>query len=401
MSNPYSTATPEYTTPTSSASPTATGVQSLHPYNHHDAEEHHHHPHPLLPGLPDHVAQLCLSLVPPSLLFSICHSWRRLIYSPSFPPFLSLYALFLPTGIQSHLSNSVHFSSFDPILCKWLPLPIRRSPLPLPPPLLRLPQVPHPSCRRFRQSHCPRRNLRPVPSCLIPTPSFQLSISEVDSRSPALGPTPMVRSWHVPRVVYVASGIGSHYDNDVARSVEKWDLSVQRHHRHRHRRRWRWEKIGSLRDCKFSREAIDAVGWKGKLCMVNVKGAAAKQGIIYDVESESWEEMREGMLAGWRGPAAAMDEETLYVVDESKGWLKKYDHVKDAWVGVVENEKLRGAQQVAAAGGRVCVLCADGGSIAVVDVAAVPPARLWTVEAPAGVQAVGIHILPRLSHSDS
>ncbi|KAL0330964.1 UNVERIFIED_CONTAM: F-box/kelch-repeat protein SKIP25 [Sesamum angustifolium] len=132
----------------------------------------------------------------------------------------------------------------------------------------------------------------------------------------------MVHSWHVPRDRLRGSGIGSHYDNDVARSVEKWDLSVQRHHQHR--RRWRWEKIGSLRDCKFSREAIDAVGWKGKLCMVNVKGAVAKQGIIYDVESESWEKMPEGMLAGWRGPAAAMDEETLYAVDESKGWLKKH-----------------------------------------------------------------------------
>ncbi|KAL0366804.1 UNVERIFIED_CONTAM: F-box/kelch-repeat protein SKIP25 [Sesamum radiatum] len=150
------------------------------------------------------------------------------------------------------------------------------------------------------------------------------------------------------------------------------------------------KKIGSLRDCKFSREAIDAVGWKGKLCMVNVKGAAAKQRIIYHVESKSWEDMLEGMLAEWRGPAAAMEEETLYVVDESKGWLKKYDHVKDAWVGMVEKEKLKGAQQVAAAGGRVCVLCADGGNITVVDVAAVPPVRLWMVEAPAEVQAVGI-----------
>ncbi|KAL0324066.1 UNVERIFIED_CONTAM: F-box/kelch-repeat protein SKIP25 [Sesamum calycinum] len=356
MSNPYSTATPEYTTPTSSASPTATGVQSLHPYNHHDAEEHLYHPHPLLPGLPDHVAQLCLSLVPPSLLFSICHSWRRLIYSPSFPPFLSLYALFLPTGIQSHLSNSVHFSSFDPILCKWLPLP-------------------HPPPRRFLFRH-PSFVSRKFPiQAVVVSGNLIVLAATSDQFRPALSqplvfnslsqkwthgpPLSAPRRWCVAGtcrgVVYVASGIGSHYDNDVARSVEKWDLSVQRHHQHR--RRWRWEKIGSLRDCKFSREAIDAVGWKGKLCMVNVKGAASKQGIIYDVER------RVG--------------------------------------GVVENEKLRGAQQVAAAGGRVCVLCADGGSIAVVDVAAVPPARLWTVEAPAGVQAVGIHILPRLSHSDS
>ncbi|GFP81572.1 F-box/kelch-repeat protein skip25, partial [Phtheirospermum japonicum] len=92
---------------------------------------------------------------------------------------------------------------------------------------------------------------------------------------------------------------------------------------------------GEARDAKFSREAIDAVGWRGKLCMVNVKGAAAKEGIVYDVGRDAWEAMPAGMLAGWRGPAAAMEEETLYVVDERRGWLNRYDHVRDTWAEVV------------------------------------------------------------------
>ncbi|KAL7111970.1 hypothetical protein ACP275_05G123000 [Erythranthe tilingii] len=158
--------------------------------------------------------------------------------------------------------------------------------------------------------------------------------------------------------------------------------------------------MGRLKGGKFSRDAIDAVGWRGKLCMVNVKGDAAKEGTIYDVESDCWGNMPEGMLAGWRGPAAAMEEETIYVVDESRGLLKRYDHVIDEWVEVVENSMLKGAQQLAAAGGRVCILCCDGDRIAVVDVAAPPPVRLWVVDAPPGFQLMGIHILPRLSHSD-
>ncbi|KAL0447623.1 UNVERIFIED_CONTAM: F-box/kelch-repeat protein SKIP25 [Sesamum latifolium] len=170
----------------------------------------------------------------------------------------------------------------------------------------------------------------------------------------AWSPLPAPRRWCAAGTtrgaVYVASGIGSHYNTDVARSVEKWDLTNQR------QRGWIWEKMGKLKDGKFSRDAIEAVGWRGKLCMVNVKGDAAKEGIIYDVEKDSWEEMPEGMLAGWRGPAAAMEEETIYVVDESRGSLKKYDHVKDAWVEMVENEMLKGAQQVVAAGGG-CVSC--------------------------------------------
>jgi hypothetical protein len=59
-----------------------------------DQNHHHDHPSPaLLPGLPDHITHLCLSLLHPSSLYSVCRSWRLLIYSPSFPPFLSSYLL--------------------------------------------------------------------------------------------------------------------------------------------------------------------------------------------------------------------------------------------------------------------------------------------------------------------
>ncbi|KAL7159724.1 hypothetical protein ABFS83_01G046800 [Erythranthe nasuta] len=373
------------------------------PKHHHDAAEHHHSP--LLPGLPDDVAQLCLSLVPPSTLYSVCRSWRRLIYAPSFPPFLSLYALLSPThNHHHHLSiNPVHFFNFDPISCNW-------HPLPPPPPPLRL---------QFRHPSFISRNL-PIQSVAV-SGNLVLLAATADPFLPALPqplvfetlsqkwiqgpPLPAPRRWCAAGasrgVVYVASGISSYYENDVARSVEKWDLVAHQQRRLRQRQPpLGWEKLAKLKDVKFSREAIDAVGWKGKLCMVNVKGDAAKEGIIYDVDRDSWGEMPEGMLAGWRGPAAAMEEETIYAVDESRGRLKKYDHVNDTWVVVVENELLKGAQQVVAVAGKVCALCADGVSIAVVDVAALAPARLWMVEVPTGYEAVGIHILPRLSHSN-
>ncbi|KAJ7953331.1 F-box/kelch-repeat protein [Quillaja saponaria] len=374
---------------------------------------HHHHNHqPLIPGLPDHVAQLCLSRLHPSLLYSTCRSWRRLIYSPSFPPFLSLYAVVSPppplppppspTSSQTHYSNSIQYYNFDPISSNWKILP----PPPPDPPLRLL--LRHPSFIS--------RNL-PIQSISVSN-NLVLLAATSHGFSPALSHplifNPLLHSWTygpsltTPRrwcalgassgAIYVASGIGSQFSTDVARSVEKWDLNKRKVNKNENPNvnlGWEWEKKAALKDSRFSREAIDAVGWRGKLCMVNVKGYAVKEGAIYNVEKDQWKEMPDGMISGWRGPVAAMDEEVMYVVDGVKGVLRKYNEEKDVWEEVMESERLKGAEQVAARGGRVCVICTGGGGISVVDVVASPP-RLWVVDLPMGLEAVAVHILPRM-----
>lgn len=163
---------------------------------------------------------------------------------------------------------------------------------------------------------------------------------------------------------------------------------------------WKWVKLKELKNGRFSRDAIDAVGWRGKLCMVNMKGDAAKEGIVYDTEKDTWADMPEGMVAGWRGPVAAMNEEVMYVVDEAKGVLRKYDPERDCWEYIMESERLIGAQQIAAGGGRVCVICGGSTELVVLDVVALP-VRLWVVETPPGFEAFRIHILPRISRPDN
>ncbi|XP_021286681.1 F-box/kelch-repeat protein SKIP25-like, partial [Herrania umbratica] len=174
----------------------------------------------------------------------------------------------------------------------------------------------------------------------------------------------------------------------VARSLERWDLEDDEINGAR------WKKMRPLKDGRFSRDAIDAVGWRRKLCMVNV----AKQGSVYDVENDIWEDMPEGMVAGWRGPVAAMDEEVLYAVDEAKGVLTRYDQYTTDWEEIMESERLIGARQMAAAAGRLCVVCCNG-EILVVDVVVTPP-RFWVVETPPGLEPLGVHVLPRMSRSD-
>ncbi|OWM65024.1 F-box/kelch-repeat protein SKIP25 [Punica granatum] len=364
----------------------------------------------LLPGLPDHIAHLCLSRVHPASLYSVCRSWRRLIYSSSFPPFLSLYALLSqldepssPAPDHSSSLSRIEFATFDPVSSRWLPLP---------PPL---PDQPLSILLRHRSF---LSRIFPIQSVAV-SGNLVLLAATANNFFPAI-PCPLVfnpttRAWSAgpplssPRrwctagvfrgAVYVGSGVGSQFSADVARSFEKWDLNGN-DLRSSAGHAWKWQKLRELKDIRFSRDAIEAVGWRGKLCMVNVKGGAVREGIVYDVAEDIWEEMPKGMIGGWKGPAAAMDEAELYAVDEANGSLRRYDPERDEWDDVIVSAELKGAQQIAAAGGRVCALSGDAGcQIVVVDAAASPP-RTWVVETPKGSRAVSVHIMPRMSQQD-
>nr|XP_043637220.1 F-box/kelch-repeat protein SKIP25-like [Erigeron canadensis] len=448
--------------------------------------------HSLLPGLPDHIAHLCLSLISPATLFSVCKSWRRLIYSHNFPPFRSLYTISLPTttvdggGDVTRAGNhnqTIKIHSFDPISSKWITID---SP---PQPYLHRISVTLPS---FIRRYLPIQSLSISGELILlagtsthrdstipafPDPIIFDPLSNTWSTGPPLD-TP--RRWCAAGVlqetVVVASGIGSHYTETTAQSVDKWVLkkiesfdekrngncekirsfesfdlrrhennkkipslrsskqkmetfhdshvfSYQKIHsepsspskiesfdRKRHENRekiqslrnsrvqneyGKWEKMKSLKNPKLCREAIDMVGYKKKLYMVNVKGDYAKEGFVYNLDSDEWSEMPVGMLGGWKGPATAMEEETLYVVDETKGVLKRYNDENDSWSEIVVDERLKGAEYIAAGGGKVCVVCENRVGILVMDVAAVSP-RFLVVATPPEHEVLGVHILPRM-----
>ncbi|BBG97112.1 KAR-UP F-box 1 [Prunus dulcis] len=172
--------------------------------------------------------------------------------------------------------------------------------------------------------------------------------------------------------------MGTTYRGDVARSMEEWDMKGKEVSAS-------WVKKAGLKDGRFSREAVEAIGYRGKLWMVNVKGNAIKEGAVYDVETDTWQDMPQGMLAGWNGPTATSindddhhhDHDAMYVVDESKGVLSKYVYENDCWEVVMDSVVLKEAEQVCAGRGRVCVVCANGTRIVVVDVVAPLPGFGW------------------------
>ncbi|CAN6461357.1 unnamed protein product [Victoria cruziana] len=356
----------------------------------------------LISALPDHVSQLILHRLPPSLLFSVCRSWRRLLYSPSFPSpaFSCLYALLFPASAAAGVcadgdgESVLHLSAFDPLSSRW-------GHLPSPPVRLLLS---HPSilCHRLPvQSISFRRSLLLISATtdrlrLRPALDRPL-IFEPESSAWTPGPPfTSPRRWcacgSVSGSVYLASGVSAEWSPHVARLLEKWDLDSPDEEA-------RWERRTPLSNSKFCRETIEAVGWRAKLWMVNVKGGRHREGLVYDTRSDRWQDMPVGMLAGWTGPVASDDTDgsgfgPMYCADEKLGTLKVYDDTADAWRVVVESEYLRGATQLAAKAGKVCVVSKGGGSISVVDTASLP-VRVRVVDPPPGFVVVAVHILPR------
>ncbi|VVA93212.1 unnamed protein product [Arabis nemorensis] len=359
----------------------------------------------LIEGLPDHISETCLSLVNrPSLLAAVCSRWRRLLYSTEFPPFPSLYTLFFDSTSDPSPTNSrIRFMCFDPVSSKWDPLP----PPPPDSPLHRI-LYRHPS---YISYNLPIQCISAAGKLVViagsnkelsPAISHPLIFDPISSTWSSGPKIRSPRRWCVTGaydgVIYVASGISSQFSTTVAKSIEKLDLNREKLDLNRNN----WEELREMRDLRFSREAIEAVGWRKKLLMVNVKGNAIKEGVIYDVVKDDWESMPEEMLVGWRGPVTAMEEEKLYSVDETNGKVRIYQEEKREWreVTVVDGgeEMLKGALQVTAVAGKLCVVTGDG-RIVVVDVTT-EPAKIWNLELPLGLEPVSVHVLPRMNRPD-
>ncbi|KAJ1260994.1 hypothetical protein BS78_10G274400 [Paspalum vaginatum] len=360
---------------------------------------------PLLPGLPDHLAQLCLAPLPPRLLHAVCRPWRRLLYSPSFPPFLSLYAVLDDPAS----TGGVSFAAYDAVAGRWDALP--PPPLPSPPPLLW-----HPS---FLSRRLPLQSVAAAGRLVLvagSTPSLGPALPRPVVFDPAaprwrLGPRfPFApRRWCAAGAargrVFVAGGVGAGYDAADARAGAVWDPAAAPGEGG-----WDWEPLPPLRDARFCRDAADAVCSAGKVCMVSLRSRGAKEGAVFDLRAGRWEDMPPGMLAGWKGSAAVAGGGTIFVVDDERGALLAYDWAADRWATVAESERLKGAAEMAAGGGRVCVAAQGGEKVIVVDVAPRPkPPRswghaaaepsMWEVPTPHGKRVVALHVLPRMTRA--
>ncbi|KAJ7522048.1 hypothetical protein O6H91_19G081000 [Diphasiastrum complanatum] len=361
----------------------------------------------LLPGLPDHIATLCLGRVPLQTLIGVCKGWRKLLYESRYFQALRLSLgqanCSYPYVLVHRKDGKFSWFAFDPLLSSWHPLPPMPEEVEF--------QLSSPGLIGVKHSvQCvsTRTKLIVVAGSKIK----KVGPSERVRLEPALD-SPLVfdtkkckwmrgRPFTVPRrwcacgmvndKLYLASGCGTEWNSDISRSAEMYDLE-----------RELWRPINRLASSKFSGEAISAVNLGGKLYMVSGRGVFARVGVIFCPELGQWTEMPCGLRDGWTGQCAA-SQGRLYMLDFC-GRLKVYDPVQDRWIVILKDEKLRNFQEMVGAGGKLCGHVVKMGSgegaepvslLRILDVSS-DEFKFFDVEMPEeGDQIVAMQVLERL-----
>ncbi|WOK95027.1 hypothetical protein Cni_G03732 [Canna indica] len=280
---------------------------------------------PLIPGLPDEVAEQCLLHLPfpyQPLARSVSSAWNRALSSPSFlrskaeaSAALSLPYLFVFAFDRATLR--LQWQALDPRTRRWFVLP----PMPLP--------------TEGDAPLCP-----PAFACAaLPCRGelYVLGGMRSDTQSPLqtlLAYRAATNSWYAAapmptaRCFFAAGAIGGRIfaagggDGGIS-AVECYDPAADM-----------WAPAAGMRRgmarydaAVVGRRMYVTEGWTWPFDL-------SPRGGVYDADRDAWEEMRVGMREGWTGASAVVGGR-LYVVSEcGDGRVKAYDEGSDVWRAV-------------------------------------------------------------------
>lgn len=340
------------------------------------------YPSQILHSLPDQLAMKCLARVPLSSLRGVSKTWQNVIYDPYFQSLRTtngrsqlewVYAL-----VQSQ-DKSFRWRAFDPLSSVWYDLPPTPYPMEF--------QLHNPGCigvSYFVQCASTLDKLVMVAGLKAKKDGRNRMIMEPALEQPYIFDTrtsewklgtrfSVPRKWCVCGVVqekvYVASGSGKDWDREVSKSAESYNLVNDN-----------WEKMMSLSTSKFSGEAMTAVTNDNKLYFVSGRGVFSKEGVVYDLATDSWSDMAPGLKRGWTGPCVAVNGR-FYLLETPAGRLKVYVLEKDDWDVIMEDARLGNLEMFVGAKGKIVSIVglgmdtqpSAGSVLRVIDIASEAP----------------------------
>ncbi|KAL6212633.1 hypothetical protein ACLB2K_017851 [Fragaria x ananassa] len=273
---------------------------------------------PLIPGLPDEVAELCLLYLPypyQTLVRSVSASWNRAISDPAFlhcKKSLSFPHLFVFAFNKS--TARIQWQALDPRSGRWFVLP------PMPGHYSKAGSPPGLACASL-----PRQGMLVVlggsdTECSMrSTLVYRTSTNQWSNAAPM----PTARSYFDARCVdnkIVAVGGTGTCENDSIRTVECYDPEKDK-----------WVTIATI-PVGLTKYDSYVVGNK----MYVTEGwtwpfTFSPRGLVYDSKADMWREMIPGMREGWTGVSVVVDNKLLVISEYGDCPIKVYNHNEDTW----------------------------------------------------------------------
>lgn len=361
----------------------------------------------ILPGLPDHLAMECLARVPLGSLTGVSKTWQNIIYDPYFQSFRASIGRskldWVYTLVQMQ-DKSFKWRAFDPLSSQWHDLPPTPHPMDF--------QLLNPGCIgvsysvqcvstssklvmvaavKAKKDGQPRMTVEPA---LEHPYIFDTSTNSWKQGSPFSVP----RKWCVCGVadekVYVASGSGKDWSQELSKSAEFYNLENDK-----------WERLQKLSTSKFSGEAMNAVLNNNKLYFVSGRGVFSKDGVVYDLGTNSWLEMSPGLKWGWRGPCVSVNGK-FYLLETPAGKLKVYVPERDEWDTIMVDSRLANLEVFVGTKGKIVAIEAASGKdketnagslLRVIDIAFETP-QIFDIPVQDG-QVVSVQVLAMMNQA--
>ncbi|KAI4316216.1 hypothetical protein L6164_024215 [Bauhinia variegata] len=275
---------------------------------------------PLIPGLPNEIAELCLLHLPypyQALVRSVSSSWNRVITDPNFLlsrkslslslPYLFVFAFHKSTG-------RIRWQALDPRSGRWFVLPAMPCPKAVCPPAFACASLPRQGKLFVMGGMRSDTETSMQATIMYRTSTNQWSIA---SSMPTARSFFAAESVNGKIVAVGGSGTGT---SDSVGEVEVYDPENDT-----------WAGAARI-DTGLAPYDSAAVGNK----IYVTEGWTwpfifSPRGAVYDAERDKWQEMKPGMREGWTGLSAVVGDKVLVLSEYGDCPVKVYDEEDDTW----------------------------------------------------------------------
>lgn len=278
-------------------------------------------PEPLIPGLPDEIAELCLLYLPypyQLLVRLVSCSWNRAITDSGFLISKRSLSLSLPYlfVFAFHRSTArIQWQALDPQSGRWFRLPCMPCPKAVYPTGFACTSIPSQGQLYVLGGMCSETK-----ASMQTTIVYSASTNKWSIGSPMMTPRSFFAAGNVNGKIVAVGGSGPVCNDSITTSVECYDPQKDA-----------WESVAKMR-AGLARYDSAVIGSK----MYVTEGWTwpflfSPRGGVYDPENDTWREMEDGLKAGWTGVSVVLGDRLFVISEHGDCPMKVYVPENDEW----------------------------------------------------------------------